>query len=178
MRRAAYSFVLFVCFVGSLPAATDHAHLADSIRAVEGYRGRDGAAGERGPYQLTAAVWAAHNPGKPFALARQEGPARACALKHLAWLSLELSRKGVDPSVFNLAAAWNAGLEGYTTGRAPVRAYRYALRVEALYLSRPSSTGAKADAAAVAAIYEDRRPNHPAVRDGRSPFPVMRWLGV
>lgn len=120
----------------TVPAATEHARLADSIRAVEGWRGRDGAAGERGPYQLTAAVWALHNPGRPFALARQEGPARACALKHLAWLSLELGRKGVDPSAFNVAAAWNAGLEGYTTGRAPVRAYLYARDVERIYTGK------------------------------------------
>jgi len=71
----------------------------------------------------------------PFALAREERYARACALKHLAWLAAKLEARGVPASPFNLAAAWNAGLARYTSGRAPERAYHYALRVELLYLT-------------------------------------------
>lgn len=133
MIRAALIFLLVV--VGCSAANVDADRLAGALRLREGYRGRDGAAGERGPWQIKAEVWAMHMPGIPFAKAREEAPARACALKHIAWLAGRLEARGVAVTPFNLAAAWNAGLTGYTTGRAPERAYHYAADVAALYLN-------------------------------------------
>ncbi|HYF52633.1 MAG TPA: hypothetical protein VEA41_00050, partial [Salinarimonas sp.] len=92
-----------------------------------------GGAGERGPWQIREAVWVQHMEGRPFTHARQEKAARECALRHLRWLQGELERRGVAPMPFNLAAAWNAGVGGYTRGQAPVRAYEYASDVENLY---------------------------------------------
>ncbi|MBA4136735.1 MAG: hypothetical protein C0518_05405 [Opitutus sp.] len=130
MIRAA---VIYALLVVSASAAVDSERLVDALREREGYRGRPGALGEAGPYQIRAQTWAQHMPGVPFARAREEGPARACALKHVAWLRAQLAARGVEPSVFNLAAAWNAGLARYVSGRAPERAYRFAADVEAIY---------------------------------------------
>lgn len=145
MLRAAFIFCGFL--VSGLSALSsqlqaDPARLLIAIRTVEEWQGRDGASGERGPWQITRAVWSLHMPGISFAKARQEGPARLCALKHIAWLTRQLEARNVPATAFNLAACWNAGLTGYTTGRAPVRAYEYAGRVENLYQalnSQPST---------------------------------------
>ena len=151
MIRALLTFALFASFAvnllgtpataqagrpapgGEHAASVDLPLLADAIRTVEGYRGQPGALGEEGPYQIRAITWRQHMPGIAFARAVHEPTARACALKHLAWLARNLEARGVPATAFNLAAAWNAGLDRYTTGRAPERAYAYALRVEAIY---------------------------------------------
>lgn len=128
------SFVIFVTLALAASAAQlDVERLADAVRTREGYHGRPGALGEAGPWQIREMTWRQHMGGKPFAAARQEGPARACALKHLGWLRDQLQARGVDGSAFNVAVAWNAGLEQYLSGRAPVRAYRYAADVVRLY---------------------------------------------
>lgn len=137
MIRAA--IISLVVVVGGYAADLDASRLAVAIALREGYRGHDGAAGERGPWQIKAEVWTMHMPGIPFAQARQTAPARACALKHIAWLAEQLKARGVAVTPFNLAAAWNAGLTGYTTGRAPDRAYHYAADVAAIYNAKPIS---------------------------------------
>jgi hypothetical protein len=119
-------------------AAVDAERLASAIRPVEDWHGRDGAAGERGPYQITRAVWSMHMPGTPFAAARQEGPGRACALKHIAWLARELKAAGWPDNAHTIALAYNAGLTAVLEARAPQSSYDYALRVENIYhVSQP-----------------------------------------
>jgi len=127
--------IAIAVLVGAHGAELDAPRLTGALRLREGYRGLDGRLGERGPWQLRESVWRQHMPGMSFAMARQEAPARACALKHIAWLARQLEARGVPATAFNIAAAWNAGLEDYTTGRAPVRAYRYAADVARLYLA-------------------------------------------
>lgn len=130
MIRAA---VIYLVLALAGPAAVlDVPRFLSAVRQVEEWHGRDGRAGERGPWQITAAVWAMHMPGTPFAMARQEGPARACALKHVAWLRARLRAAGADDNAYNLALAWNAGLSAVLRGRAPERSYDYAGRVVAL----------------------------------------------
>jgi hypothetical protein len=95
---------------------------------------RDGAHGERGPWQVTAAVWSMHMSGASFAEARQGDLARACAVKHVTMLCVQLRDSGCDDNAFNLALAWNAGLARVLRGRAPMSSYDHALRVWNLYL--------------------------------------------
>lgn len=138
MIRAA---LIFLCVASVVPvthaAVIDHARLLDAIRQVEEWDGRDGSAGERGPWQITAAVWKKHCPAWSFDRARATRYARVCAERHLEWLAAGLRRHGIEPTPYALALAWNAGLTGATTGRAPVRAYEYARRVENLYQAKP-----------------------------------------
>lgn len=120
--------------VSAQAADLDVPRFLGAIRAVEEWHGRDGRAGERGPWQITRDVWAMHMPGRPFSEARKEGPAYACAVKHLAWLRAGLVKAGTDDNAFNLALCWNAGLTATITGRAPQISYDYAVRVSNLYL--------------------------------------------
>ncbi len=131
MIRAVAIFLVLTLAASAAPV--DVPRLLVAIRTVEGYQGRDGAAGERGPWQITAAVWSRHMPGIPFEHARQEGPAHACAVKHIAWLRARLVAAGIDPNPYNLALAWNAGDGAVLRARAPERAYDYAARVRNLY---------------------------------------------
>ena len=150
MIRGVSIFASLVLFAANAPAALEQERFLDAVRQVENWDGRDGRHGERGPYQLTASVWEMHEPGRPFAMARQEAAGRACALKHVAWLQAGLSRAGIDPSPFNVALAYNAGRGAVLRGRAPERAYDYAGRVRNLYqsigasgqntLNRPAAT--------------------------------------
>ena len=117
----------------ALPApALELERLLDAIRAVEQWDGRDGAAGELGPYQIRAATWRQHMGGLPFALAREERWGRECARRHMTWLRRHLAAAGIEPNPFNLTLSYNAGLETVLRGRAPERAYRHARRVENL----------------------------------------------
>jgi len=125
---------LSVVSVTTASAALDPARLADAIRPVENWHGLDGRHGERGPYQITRGVWSMHMPGTPFAAARQEGPGRACALKHIAWLARQLKAAGWPDNAHTIALAYNAGLTAVLTGKVPLESYDYALRVENLYL--------------------------------------------
>jgi hypothetical protein len=121
--------------LGVHAAELNAARLADQIRKVEDWNGNDGRHGERGPYQVTRAVWRQHIPDEPFILARQEDWGRACALKHIAWLRQQLRRAGLDDNAHTVALAYNAGLTAVLKGKAPMDSYDYALRVENLYLT-------------------------------------------
>jgi hypothetical protein len=124
--------VLAVLFLLPPAPAVELELLLDATRAVEQWDGRDGAAGELGPYQIRAATWRQHMGDLPFPKAREERWGRECARRHLAWLQEQLAAAGVDPSAFNLALAYNAGLQAVLRGRAPVRAYQHATRVRNL----------------------------------------------
>lgn len=132
MIRAAVIFLALA--LASHAAVLDVPRFLGAIRAVEEWDGRDGRHGERGPWQITAGVWSMHMPGIPFAEARHEGPARACALKHVAYLRARLRAGNVDDNTYNLAMAWNAGHGAVLRSRVPDVSYFYAARVEALYL--------------------------------------------
>ena len=131
MIRVAVIFVTLA--LAAQAAVLDVPRFLSAVRQVEDWNGRDGRAGERGPWQITAAVWAMHMPGRPFAEARREGPAYACALKHATWLRARLVAAGADDNAFNMALCWNAGADGTLRGRAPDRSYDYAVRVRNLY---------------------------------------------
>lgn len=138
-------FAFFAAFVfpiaGHAAEVLDVGRFLGAIRAVEsgapstgsGRATPDGRAGERGPWQITAAVWSTHMPGVSFTLARDPATARVCGVRHLAWLRRELRLAGAADDVFNCALAWNAGLAAATHGRARPVSYDYAVRVENIY---------------------------------------------
>lgn len=78
-----------------------------------------GRAGEVTRYQLSPATVRQHGTKDPRV--------------HLRWLQEQFRRRGVDWNIFNVALAWNAGLEGATTGRAPLSSYTYAREVQNIY---------------------------------------------
>jgi hypothetical protein len=103
--------------------------------------------GELGPYQFRPATWRMHT-DKPFSMAVQRATADEVAVKHYEWLKSMLEKAGVEPSAFNIAMAWNCGLDAVLNGHIPGASYDYAQRVTNLVQtfkqqSHPVATGEK-----------------------------------
>jgi hypothetical protein len=105
--------------------ALDRDVMLEAIRLKENSHGMVGKLGERGDWQLM-----------PSTVKDCGGYDRAAAMKHLLWVEENLQRKGIDPSPYNCALVWNAGLKRVVSGKAPERAYLYARDAEALYNAR------------------------------------------
>ena len=84
--------------------------------------------GELGPYQFRPTTWRMHT-AKPFSQAVQRAVADEVAVKHYEWIKRTLERSGVEPSAFNIAMAWNCGVDAVLSGRVPSVSYNYAERV-------------------------------------------------
>ena len=89
---------------------------------------RMGRFGELGPYQFRSATWRMHT-RRPFSQATQREAADEVAVIHYEWIKANLERAGVDASPFNIAMAWNTGVNNVINGRAPSVSYNYAERV-------------------------------------------------
>lgn len=89
---------------------------------------RMGRFGELGPYQFRPGTWRMHT-RKPFQQAVQREAADEVAVIHYEWIKDRLQAAGVDASPFNIAMAWNTGVENVINGRAPSVSYNYAERV-------------------------------------------------
>ena len=83
-----------LAFLATLPASAAELNverLLTAIRSVEDWNGRDGHAGERGPYQFTRAAWE-ETTKLPFALARRETIAHAVAHNRVCKIATGLDR--------------------------------------------------------------------------------------
>jgi hypothetical protein len=89
---------------------------------------RPGPCGELGAYQFRAATWAQHT-RLPFTAALERKWSDAVAVLHYDWLCARLARNGLEPSTYNVALAWNAGIGATLRGAAPRRSHDYATRV-------------------------------------------------
>lgn len=64
----------------------------------------------------------------PFQLALDRRVSDAVAVKHYDWLKSELQRRGIDPTPYRIALAWNAGLRAVLSSRPAPAAQDYASR--------------------------------------------------
>jgi hypothetical protein len=90
-----------------------------------------GARGELGPYQFKPSTWRMHTK-KPFALAVQRQAADEVAVRHYEWLKRGLENNRIDATPYNIALAWNAGLDQVVSGHVPASAQEYASQVSNL----------------------------------------------
>jgi hypothetical protein len=107
---------------------------------------RMGRFGELGPYQFRPATWRMHT-RKPFQLAIQREAADEVAVIHYEWIKTRLEAAGVDANAFNIAMAWNTGVENVINRRAPSVSHNYAERVVNLVNTFHQRALAAADAA-------------------------------
>jgi len=84
--------------------------------------------GELGAYQFRRATWQMHTK-QPFQLAINRAESDKVAVAHYEWIKTGLQRNGINPSPFNIALAWNAGLSAVVQGRVPAVSRGYASRV-------------------------------------------------
>lgn len=87
-----------------------------------------GKLGERGAYQFRRSTWNLHT-SSSFDLAENREVANTVAKRHYAWIQAQLKANGLDPSPYNVALAWNAGVNAVIRGKVPNVAYDYATRV-------------------------------------------------
>lgn len=87
-----------------------------------------GKLGERGPYQFRRSTWRMHTKSS-FDLAENREVANTVAKRHYAWIETQLEANGVSASPYNVAMAWNAGVNAVIRGRVPAVARDYASRV-------------------------------------------------
>lgn len=135
MKRHLLKFLLLVSLLGftSVAAAADRWETLRAINWVENPTNQThvGRFGELGPYQFRPATWRMHT-DKPFRQAIDRAVADEVAVKHYEWIKRTFEQAGVDPSVFNIAMAWNCGVDAVLSGRAPSVSYNYAERVSNL----------------------------------------------
>ena len=101
----------------------------EAIHQLENPRNltRPGPKGELGAYQFRASTWRMHTTA-PFHQALDRETSDAVAVRHYEWLKRGLERAGKPATAYNIALAWNGGLEGAIRGSAPRVAYDYANR--------------------------------------------------
>lgn len=151
MKSNTLKFLLLVAILGftTVAGAADRWETLRAINWVENPTNQTqvGRFGELGPYQFRPATWRMHT-DKPFRLAVQRATADEIAVKHYEWIKRMYEQAGVEPSAFNIAMAWNCGLETVLRGRVPNVSYDYAQRVTNLVegmkeRSRPMATEEK-----------------------------------
>jgi len=118
---------------------------------------RMGRFGELGPYQFRPATWRMHTK-RPFTQATQRDAADEVAVKHYEWIKQALNNAGIDASPFNIAMAWNSGINNVLNGRVPGVAYNYAERVTNLVQSFKQRAPATAVAEATPPAIVAREP--------------------
>jgi hypothetical protein len=87
-----------------------------------------GKLGERGPYQFRRSTWKMYT-SSSFDLAENREVANTVAKRYYAWIEAQLQAKGIEPSSYNIALAWNAGVNAVIRGNAPAVSHDYATRV-------------------------------------------------
>ena len=128
LRLAAFNLVM----VGGIQAS----ERSDTLQAINWVENplnspQAGPFGELGPYQFRKSTWRSYTK-RPFTQALDRQSSDEVAVQHYEWIRRGLRGAGIEPIPFNIALAWNAGLERVLQGRAPDAAYDYASRVRGL----------------------------------------------
>jgi hypothetical protein len=118
---------------GAQLGATPRSDTLQAINWVENPLGttRAGTYGELGAYQFKESTWRMHTQ-RPFADANDRRVSDEVAVAHYEWLKAALERAGVEPTTYNIALAWNAGVSAVIKRHAPAVAHNYATRVNNL----------------------------------------------
>lgn len=150
MNKHLIKFLLLVSLLGltSVAAADDRWETLRAINWVENPNNHTqvGRFGELGPYQFRPGTWRMHT-DKPFRQAIQREVADEVAVKHYEWIKRTLAKAGVDATPFNIAMAWNSGVDNVLKGRVPEITYDYATRVTNLVQTFKRNPAARAVAA-------------------------------
>lgn len=100
-------------------------HLVENPHDVR----RPGRHGELGAYQFRRETWRMHSHA-PFAQALDRDASDAVAVQHYEWICRGLQRAGLPVNAYNIALAWNGGLQAAVSRRSPMAARDYAERVD------------------------------------------------
>jgi hypothetical protein len=129
IRAAAMLCALLFIAVATAQASIRWATL-EAIHQMENPRNltRPGPFGELGPYQFRSSTWQMHTK-TPFERALDRQTSDMIAVRHYDWLKRHLEEAHVPATPYNIALAWNGGLNAAIAGSAPRIAHDYAARV-------------------------------------------------
>jgi hypothetical protein len=133
MKKHLTSLLLIITIASAFTIKAGAADRWETLRAINWVENptnqtKVGRFGELGPYQFRPATWRMHT-DKPFRLAIQRQEADEVAVKHYEWIKRVFEAAGVEPNPFNIALAWNSGVDSVLSGRVPSASYNYAERV-------------------------------------------------
>jgi hypothetical protein len=135
MKTRPKFLLVFACAVGLAVAAraSDRWETLEAIHWVENPHNstRLGPHGELGPYQFRQSTWRMYS-RRPFYEAINRQYSDEVAVKHYEWIKEGLENAGIDATPYNIAMAWNAGLDAVIGGRAPSASHAYADQVNNL----------------------------------------------
>lgn len=146
-----FIFLLVVGFTCVGIAATMHEYddpnldldkVVEAIRIVEAWNGRSvGAAGEVGPFQFKASVWAEYS-DQPFAWAWgshpvQKAEQRAAARRLVAWIDAQLKDVPLPRTARSIGLVWTNGLTAAKRHKVSSAKRDYAQRVANIYADFP-----------------------------------------
>jgi hypothetical protein len=153
MFRLIARVLLLVVLVGTTQRlfAADRWETLQAIHLIENPRDSalPGTHGELGAYQFRRSTWRMHS-HQPFQLALYRTQSDEVACAHYEWLRAGLVRNGFSDTTYNIALAWNAGLEATVNGRTSRASRSYAERVSNIVrdLKRAESAATAATAPA------------------------------
>jgi hypothetical protein len=125
----AVAMILLVVTTGGF-AATRWETL-EAIHYVENPQNssRAGRYGELGAYQFRPETWRMHST-RPFNEALDRKSSDEVAVRHYEWIKAGLVRAGIEPTTYNIALAWNAGVASVVNAHVPAASRSYATRVD------------------------------------------------
>lgn len=106
--------------------------LKSAIAQVEGWSGKDGAAGEKGRYQITKSLWYQYTI-EDFTDENVERLEDEIVDLHLDWIKLHLNKGRYQVTPYSVALVYCAGWTAYNTRTYSIRKGDYAERVDAIY---------------------------------------------
>ncbi|HZP60566.1 MAG TPA: hypothetical protein VFB27_09610 [Opitutaceae bacterium] len=135
MKTRLILLITFFCLPG-LATAASTANRWETLEAIHWVENphnstRMGPHGELGPYQFRQATWRMYS-HRPFYQAINRQYSDEVAVKHYEWLKGGLIQAGVSPTPYNIALAWNAGLDAVIGRRIPSASRSYAEQVSNL----------------------------------------------
>ena len=125
-------------------AAAPASTRADTLEAIHHIENpsdspRPGRYGELGAYQFRRTTWRMYSK-LPFERALDQEAADEVAIRHYEWLKSGLVRNGWKQTPYNIALAWNGGLNAVVNGRTSAATRDYAQRVSNLVLELKSGS--------------------------------------
>lgn len=155
MKKNLTSLLMIIALVFAFTIkaeALDRSEILRAINWVENPTNQThvGRFGELGPYQFRPATWKMHT-NKPFSLAIRRQEADEVAIKHYEWIKRTFEAAGVEVNPFNVALAWNSGVDSVLSGHVPNSSYHYAERVTNLVETFHENRSNLADRKAVSA---------------------------
>jgi hypothetical protein len=129
VTRLAAAFVVGVVVLSVQARASERWATLEAIHQLENPSDSEtpGSFGELGAYQFREETWKMHTEA-PFTRALDRRSSDAVAVKHYDWIKSQLEAKGVAPTPYNVALAWNGGIRAVFDPRPPAMAVDYANR--------------------------------------------------